>query len=691
MRRAKLPPLVLLVFFCCLLLGTSVAEYIWDGRDWKWSNPDTNRVTREEPREGSGEDGDLTPSPILPAHCMGQELCLSEENLAQGNVFIDGSPVCDDRWDLGDATVVCHQLGYSRGALAATTRSKFGEVATSGLQIDAVDCTGREARIQDCLRSSRSDCGGDEAAGVVCDSTTAEELEQDIKLVKACFAEGVSGSPAERISGPEVREATATACQLSCRTNLDCVLFTFSSLDKRCHLYSGSGKTSSSADSVTGPPYCPSVGQKALPPLNSCREGLCLMVDERLDGARGGNVYLGGFPLCDDDWGQEEAGVVCRQLGYKGALNPTTGSQFGLVPANFSRGRMCIGAEQRFTDCEEKDRALACHSGEGAGAVCYMNPDTVTGKEDCFSEGLAYNLVGEEQLTESPAACQAVCRGRKGCAHFTWRREVNKCQLFGSDCQNESTKGVDYLGTVNTTVTGKMCASWSALSPHIPHYKGRDYRTGDWNLEGLGDHNNCRNPDGGSDTSGVWCYTTDPKVRWEYCQVPSCERDITWTKVFSHDTSGGLFTSGEDALTRNPTNPDAKLFSILSRLEIMRLESGPFHFKLCYPELSNIKNPPCNEWSQVSNPAVDATILNFQAMNLAFPIGTNGRNFGGLGVSRPSDFYTFIDDFPDHKNWWFAIGARRFHGGQDTIPGPYNNPIKKVELYLETKGEVLGE
>ena len=35
------------------------------------------------------------------------------------------------------------------------------------------------------------------------------------------------------------------------------------------------------------------------------------------------------------------------------------------------------------------------------------------------------------------------------------------------------------------------------------------------------DHNYCRNPDG--DDNGPWCYTTNPKVRWEYCkQIPRC-------------------------------------------------------------------------------------------------------------------------------------------------------------------------
>ena len=32
--------------------------------------------------------------------------------------------------------------------------------------------------------------------------------------------------------------------------------------------------------------------------------------------------------------------------------------------------------------------------------------------------------------------------------------------------------------------------------------------------------NRCRNPDGRSD--GPWCYTSDPTVEWEPCEVPSC-------------------------------------------------------------------------------------------------------------------------------------------------------------------------
>ena len=31
----------------------------------------------------------------------------------------------------------------------------------------------------------------------------------------------------------------------------------------------------------------------------------------------------------------------------------------------------------------------------------------------------------------------------------------------------------------------------------------------------------CRNPSGWS--GGVWCYTLDPAVRWEVCDVPLCQ------------------------------------------------------------------------------------------------------------------------------------------------------------------------
>ena len=78
----------------------------------------------------------------------------------------------------------------------------------------------------------------------------------------------------------------------------------------------------------------------------------------------------------------------------------------------------------------------------------------------------------------------------------------------GVGCQEQSTNGADYSGTAHTTRGGLTCQAWSVQEPH-----GHDYSD-------VGDHNYCRNPI--DDPRGVWCYTTDPGDRWDYCPVPLC-------------------------------------------------------------------------------------------------------------------------------------------------------------------------
>ena len=68
------------------------------------------------------------------------------------------------------------------------------------------------------------------------------------------------------------------------------------------------------------------------------------------------------------------------------------------------------------------------------------------------------------------------------------------------------TNGTAYMGQANTTVSGRMCQVWSVDIPHDSVHPG------------VGDHNYCRSPDG----DALWCYTTDPRKGWEYCEVPDC-------------------------------------------------------------------------------------------------------------------------------------------------------------------------
>ena len=79
--------------------------------------------------------------------------------------------------------------------------------------------------------------------------------------------------------------------------------------------------------------------------------------------------------------------------------------------------------------------------------------------------------------------------------------------------------GQSYRGNVAETLSGFTCQSWSSQCPH------RHYRTPNNfpELENAG--NACRNP-GGQAPHGPWCYTTNRKVRWEYCYIEKCNGRI---------------------------------------------------------------------------------------------------------------------------------------------------------------------
>ena len=84
------------------------------------------------------------------------------------------------------------------------------------------------------------------------------------------------------------------------------------------------------------------------------------------------------------------------------------------------------------------------------------------------------------------------------------------------NCENaaETIRGYrqrDYRGCQNKTVSGKTCQNWTSHEHNPHHHITPESRPN----KGLGDHNYCRNPDNSS--GGIWCYTTDPNKRWEYC------------------------------------------------------------------------------------------------------------------------------------------------------------------------------
>ena len=76
--------------------------------------------------------------------------------------------VCDNNWDIADATVVCQQLGHLR-AVSALGGAYFGE-SSGPIWYDNVDCVGNETNITQCSHSGIGvhNCNHSQDAGVVC-------------------------------------------------------------------------------------------------------------------------------------------------------------------------------------------------------------------------------------------------------------------------------------------------------------------------------------------------------------------------------------------------------------------------------------------------------------------------------------------------------------------------------------------
>ena len=77
--------------------------------------------------------------------------------------------ICDDYWSDKDASVVCHQLGYSAEGAIARYRAYFG-AGTGPIILDDVRCNGTEVTLADCsARPAYShNCYHGEDAGVHC-------------------------------------------------------------------------------------------------------------------------------------------------------------------------------------------------------------------------------------------------------------------------------------------------------------------------------------------------------------------------------------------------------------------------------------------------------------------------------------------------------------------------------------------
>lgn len=140
-----------------------------------------------------------------------------------------------------------------------------------------------------------------------------------------------------------------------------------------------------------------------------------------------GNVYVGGQPVCDDDWDNVDAKVACRELGYSSG-KATSNSRFGPAPGgDFGMDDVaCQGYEERLEDCDHAGQD-DCGEDEAAGVVCGFG-----GSEDGEAEALL-SSEGELLLLDNEDRATEFCLA-SGFTKTLGRQERSLEQLVALGC-----------------------------------------------------------------------------------------------------------------------------------------------------------------------------------------------------------------------------------------------------------------
>ncbi|KAM8769198.1 scavenger receptor cysteine-rich type 1 protein M130-like [Acanthopagrus schlegelii] len=322
----------------------------------------------------------VSSSAVLEITCSDSVRLVNGNSLCSGRLEVKSnqrwSSVCEDDFDQQDAEVVCRELGC--GAPSVLQGALYGEVEAP-MWTREFQCGGHESALQDCRTSGsdRNTCSPGKAVGLTCSDPA------DVRLVG-----GTSHCTGRlEMKHREIWKAVDTedsdwdqkATSVICR-RLDC---------------GSSVSTEKKKDSSEGSVWW--INSSCVQSNSILRD--CVTTREEFstkslevtcsDSIRlvNGNSLCSGrlevksnqrwSSVCEDDFDQQDAEVVCRELGC-GAPSVLQGALYGEVEAPMWTGEFqCGGHESALLDCRTSgsDRNT-CSPGKAVGLTC-SDPDNI--------------------------------------------------------------------------------------------------------------------------------------------------------------------------------------------------------------------------------------------------------------------------------------------------------------------------
>ncbi|KAJ8322311.1 hypothetical protein KUTeg_000782 [Tegillarca granosa] len=320
----------------------------------------------------------------------------TDANSGRLEVEINGQwgTVCDDEFNTVSAQIVCKKMGLP----SSHAYIQFFGQGTGNIWLDDVMCTGTETSIFQCnmTRVGDNDCEHSEDVGIIC---TDQEPSLKIRLMDGQYPD--EGRVEVSINGGQ----WGTVCDdlwEAAEAQVVCNMLGFTNGTARAvgEAYFGSGKGPIIMDEVecTGKEAslidCPfgGFGQHDCDHSEdagvSCNGGRVEQVQVRLVG--GSNKAEGRVEVlhnghwgtvCDDNFDDREARVICHMLGYdNGTSIGVSGAFFGPGTGSIDMDELeCKGDEDNIGLCRFDGYGIHdCDHTEDAGVICNAQAQNLT-------------------------------------------------------------------------------------------------------------------------------------------------------------------------------------------------------------------------------------------------------------------------------------------------------------------------